>query len=139
MWRLSRPSPGADKLHDEGVVYVVYGRSGQEGDEPIVAVVASEEDALGIEESAAQAMPGQHVRWEAVSVVGTVASVGREVHIVVQSSGEVDVVETANPVVISAYQDGADAEADLRRRSRGGTPHALGSFTVGWHRTGWAK
>ncbi|MDF8264753.1 hypothetical protein P4R38_10895 [Luteipulveratus sp. YIM 133296] len=118
----------------EPTVRAVYGRSVPDGDEPLIAVVRTEEEARAVEARVLGRHEQARVMWETLPVVGRL---GDSVHLLLQSSGESDVVEVTNPVGIAAFADREGAERELRARAADGRPYVVGSFPLGWRRAGW--
>lgn len=114
-------------------VRVVYGRFAPDRDEPVIAVVRSEEEARAIEAEVLGQYPEARVMWETLPM----SQICDTVHLLFQTSGERDAVEVANPVGIDAFADRTSAERELEARASDGRDYVVGSFPLGWRRAGW--
>lgn len=116
-------------------IHLLYARSGPEQDEPLVAVVQTEDEARDIEAEVAQREPETRVVWETHEVVGQLDDT---VHIVILAAGGNITPEATDPIAVSTYANLVDAERDLAaRHAAGADDYYLRSLPLGWRRLGW--
>ncbi|WP_198533113.1 hypothetical protein [Carbonactinospora thermoautotrophica] len=111
-WRRQRPS-----LPD---CYLVYARRGHEGDEPLVEVVATEEEALAIDAMVRERYPELEIRWETVPWHRAKESLevnGHVVHVVFTGAPD-------NVIGLAAFDDRDAADRIVEEgRARGDDLH----------------
>lgn len=122
-------------LH-ESVVVPVYGREDDGCAEPLIAVLASEDDAIALERSLSAEAPQVRVRWETHGVVGGPADL---VHVVfLDAGGSAADGEACDPIGLAAFANHEDAARDAAsRRASGEADVVVRPVNVGWRREGW--
>lgn len=120
----------------ESVAVLVYGCEDDGGAEPLIAVLASEDDARALERSLSAEAPQVRVRWETHVVVGGPADV---VHVVfLDAGGRAADGEACDPIGLAAFADREGAVRDAAsRRASGEADVVVRPVAVGWRREGW--
>ncbi|GAA1343636.1 hypothetical protein [Arthrobacter roseus] len=116
-------------------IRILYARSGPEEPEPLIAVVATEEEARATEAEIVNREPETRVVWETHEVF---EQIGDTVHVVALAAGGDTSQEAADPIAASVHAQRSDAVHDLAMR-RGDADHdhyIVRSLPVGWRRAG---
>lgn len=125
-------------------VHLVFARSGP-GDgedvvEPLVAVVADEREAEGLEHSVVARHPASSVSWETHDADGHVPAEG-VVHVVLQGAPELTMPdatrELAGPIGIAVRSTRGAAERVVRDRGTSSGDLSVVSLPIGYRRAGW--
>lgn len=116
------------------LVHLVYAQQNVDGPEPLVAVVATEEEASQIEVEAKVGHPGGLVRWETHEVVDGPSGV---VYALLLEAGGPHEGEPTDPIGIAVYADEQSATARLHAEESVQPGHFVVQYPVGWRRPGW--